>query len=135
MKCNIAQAKPRAPKEWERLPDRDKHIIIQYLKEKVMEDLEQTLIPDLVKINLDHEEAELQKVWIKLMVIANHQEHGHGEVRARRTLRRWKRLYAKIASFDNNEDRADWLNTELAKTFKKDGYPDEWVDRLEKRRT
>ena len=134
MKCNIAQAKPRAPKEWERLPDRDKHIIIQYLKEKVMEELEQTLIPDLVRINLDHEEAELQKTWIKLMVIANHQEHGHGRVRNLRTLIRWKRLYRKIESFTDHDERVNWLNAELDKIFKKGGYPDEWVDRLEKRR-
>ena len=42
MNCNLKIARPRAPKEWERLPDRDKHIIIQYLKDKVMEELEQT---------------------------------------------------------------------------------------------
>ena len=38
--CNIKNARPRAPKEWDRLPDREKHIIIQYLKDKVMEELE-----------------------------------------------------------------------------------------------
>lgn len=54
MNCNLKNARPRAPKEWERLPDRDQHIIIQYLKDKVMEELEQTLIPNLVRINLDH---------------------------------------------------------------------------------
>lgn len=43
MKCNIAQARPRPPREWERLPDRDKHIIIQYLKDKVMEDRDEWL--------------------------------------------------------------------------------------------
>ena len=47
MNCNLKNARPRPPREWERLPDRDKHIIIQYLKDKVMEELEQTLIPDL----------------------------------------------------------------------------------------
>ena len=133
MKCNIAQAKPRAPKEWERLPDRDKHIIIQYLKEKVMEELEQTLIPDLVRINLDHEEAELQKVWLKVMCVAMHEEHKHGEGRNLRTLLRWKRLYAKIERMKNSKERDEWLDAKIKKIFRKGGYPTEWVDRLEKR--
>lgn len=133
MKCNIAQAKPRAPKEWERLPDRDKHIIIQHLKEKVMEELEQTLIPDLVRINLDHEEAELQKVWLKVMCVAMHEEHQHGEGRNLRTLLRWKRLYAKIERMKNSEERDEWLDAKIKKIFRKGGYPTEWVDRLEKR--
>ena len=133
MKCNISQARPRAPREWERLPDRDKHIIIQHLKDKVMEELEQTLIPDLVRINVDHEEAELQKVWLKVMCIAMHDEHKHGEVRNLRTLRRWKRLYAKIERMKTKEDRDAWLDAENKKIFRKGGYPKEWVDRLEKR--
>ena len=134
MKCNILNARPRAPKEWERLSQRDQHIIIQYLKEKVAEELEKSLLPELVRINLDHEEAELQKVWIKLMLIANHAEHGHGEVRARRTLRRWKRVYAKIESMKSHEEREAWLASEIGKIFRKDPYPEEWVDSLEKER-
>lgn len=133
MKCNIAQAKPRAPKEWERLPDRDKHIIIQYLKEKVMEELEQTLIPELLLANLNHEGAELQKVWLKVMCIVMHEEHHHGEMRNRQTLRGWKRVYAKIERMKSKEERDEWLDAKIKKIFRKGGYPKEWVDRLEKR--
>ena len=134
MRCNIAQARPRAPKEWERLPDRDKHIIIQYLKDKVAEELEQTILPDLVRINLDHEEAELQKVWLKIMCIAMHEEHSRGQERNLRTLRRWKRLYAKVERMKGKGERDAWLDAEISKIFRKGGYPTEWVDRLEKRR-
>ena len=134
MRCNIAQARPRAPKEWERLPYRDKHIIIQHLKDKVAEELEQTILPDLVRINLDHEEAELQKVWLKIMCIAMHEEHGHGQERNLRTLRRWKRLYAKVERMKGKGERDAWIDAEISKIFRKGGYPNEWVDRLEKRR-
>lgn len=133
MNCNLRNARPRAPKEWERLPDRDKHIIIQYLKEKVMEELEQTLIPDLVRINLDHEEAELQKVWLKVMCVVMNEEHDHGEGRNLRTLFRWKRMYAKIERMKNSKERDEWLDAKIKKIFRKGGYPTEWVDRLEKR--
>lgn len=133
MNCNLKNARPRAPKEWERLPDRDKHIIIQYLKEKVMEELEQTLIPDLVRINLDHEEAELQKVWLQIMCIAEHDTHGHGRLRNLYTLRRFKTLYAKIERMKSKEERDEWLRAENQKIFGKGGYPYEWVDSLENR--
>ena len=133
MNCNLKNARPRPPREWERLPDRDKHIIIQYLKDKVMEELEQTLIPDLVRINLDHEEAELQKVWLQIMCIANHDAHGHGRLRNLLTLRRWKAIYAKIERMESKEERDEWLDPEIEKIFGKGGYPHEWVDSLERR--
>lgn len=133
MNCNIKNARPRAPKEWERIPDREKHIIIQYLKDKVMEELEKTLIPNLVRINLDHEEAELQKVWLQIMCIANHDAHGHGRLRNLRTLRRWKAIYAKIERMKSKEERDEWLDAEIGKIFGKEGYPHEWVDSLERR--
>lgn len=131
MNCNLANARPRAPKEWERLPDRDKHIIIQHLKEKVMEELEKTLIPDLVRINLDHEEAELQKTWLKLLCIVMHEEHGHGEVRSRRTLRKWKRIYHAYGRMKSQAERDEWMSAKIGKIFRKSAYPDEWVDSLE----
>ena len=133
MNCIIKNARPRAPKEWEQLPDKDKHIIIQYLKDKVMEELEQTLIPNLVRINLDHEEAELQKVWLQIMCIANHDAHGHGRLRNLRALRRWKSIYAKIERMESKEERDEWLDAEINKIFGKGGYPHEWVDSLERR--
>ena len=133
MRANIKNAKPRAPKEWERLPDRDKHIIIQHLKDSVMEEIEKDILPDLVRVNLDHEEAELQKVWLKVMCIANHKTHGHGTLRNLRTLRSWKMIYNKIAAMKSKQERDEWMDAELQKAFWRGSYPEEWVDKLEGR--
>ena len=106
------------PKSWDRLPEREKKAIKEACEE-------------IVNKTVDHEEAELQKVWLQLAVIVNYELFGHGKVRALRFLKQWKRVYRTIAKFNTNAERDEWLEKETAKIFGAGGYPHEWVDSLE----
>ena len=52
----MSRIKPNIPRSWYSLPKREQDAIIQYQKE---------IIDEQTRINLDHEEAELQKTGSK----------------------------------------------------------------------
>lgn len=57
------------PKSWYTLPEKEKQAIKEACEE-------------LVNKTVDHEEAQLQKVWLQLAVLVNYELFGFGEVRA-----------------------------------------------------
>lgn len=115
--------KPKPPKGWKKLTDAERDELVKFQEESIRE---------LTEINVNHEEAELQKVWLMMGCIANHDVFKAGGIRARRWLHRWKRLYHKISTFKTAEERDAYLDAEMEKIFGKGGYPAEWVDSLEK---
>ena len=118
MKANVPKPQKNLHKSWFKLP--------QWERDAITEDL-----TDRYYKHLNHEEAELQKVWLKIMCIANHDVLGVGKVRAMSVLFRWKRLYRIVGKFETTAERDAWLDAELEKIFGKGGYPSEWVDSLE----
>lgn len=82
---------------------------------------------------VNHEEAELQKVWLQMACIVNHEAFKHGAMRCTTFLGSWKRMYKRIAKFATAEERDAYLKAEMDKIFGKDGYPYEFIDSLEKR--
>lgn len=117
MKANIPKPQ-KMPKSWFRLP--------QYERDAITE-----AITDQYYGHLNHEEAELQKVWLKIMCIVNHDVLKVGKVRAMSVLFRWKRVYRIVGKFKTTAERDAWLDAELDKIFGKGGYPSDWVDSLE----
>lgn len=102
------------PTPWNKLPKREREAIeAAYDKQ------------------LDHDEAEIQKVWLQMGVIVNHVLFGHDEAESLAFLKEWKKMYRIISQFKSNEERDEWLNRETAKIFGEGGYPHEWVDSLE----
>lgn len=124
MKANYIAPKKQPPRAWNRLREVERQEIFNYVRDSMEE---------LVRVNLDHEEAELQKTWLKMMCIVNHDVIKIGKHRAIRVLARWKRLYHIVSKFKTAEERDTYLNGELEKIFGKGGYPEEWVDSLEDR--
>ncbi len=124
MQANYREKKSKPPKGWRKLTESERNEINSW---------QQETIEELVRVNLDHEEAELQKAWLKMMCIANHDVLKVGKIRAFRVLARWKRLYHIVGKFKTNAERDAYLNGEMDKIFGKDGYPYEWVDNLERR--
>lgn len=125
MKSNYREPKVKPPRAWNRLRESERQEIVDYMRE---------CLEELVRVNLDHEEAELQKTWLKMMCIANHDILKVGKIRAIRVLHRWKRLYYIVSKLKTKAERDAYLDTELEKIFGKDGYPNEWVDSLEQER-
>lgn len=120
MKPNLPKPN-KLPKSWFKLPDREKDAITEAYQKAVNE-------------ALDHEEAELQKVWLKFLCVVLHQQKDpYGKMRCMAVLAAWKRMYRKCSTFKTNTERDAYLDAELEKIFGKDGYPAEWVDSLERR--
>jgi hypothetical protein len=122
MWANILKTKKKPPRAWNKLRKVEQDEIIAFVQESLGE---------LVESNLDHEEAELQKAWLKMMCIANHDAMGAGRIRNKRCLVRWKRLYHIVGKFKTAAERDAYLDAEMEKIFGKGGYPAEWVDSLE----
>lgn len=124
MKANYTEPKVKPPRAWNRLRESERQEIFDWQKETIEE---------LVRVNLDHEEADLQKAWLKMMCIANHDVLKVGKIKAIRVLARWKRLYHIVGKSKTKAERDAYLNAEIEKIFGKGGYPEEWVDSLENR--
>ncbi len=114
----MGKLKPNLPRSWHGLPQREKDTITKAITEQYYD-------------QLNHEEAQIQKVWLKMGCIANHKVFGAGAIRGRRWLLQWKQLYRIISKCKTNEERDAYLDAEMEKIFGKDGYPSEWVDSLE----
>lgn len=122
MQANYKEPKIKTPRGWKKLREDEREELFRWQKET---------LDELVRLNLDHEEAELQKIWLKLGCIANYEVFGAGGIRARRWLLKWKRIYRIISQFKTAEERDAYINARMEKIFGKDGYPSEWVDSLE----
>ena len=111
---------PKMPRSWDRLPE--------YEKQKISE-----VCNEAINAQVDHEEAELQKIWLQLACIVLHrQKDPFGKMLCMAFLKDWKRVYKTLGKFKTSEERDAWLKSEMEKIFGKGGYPAEWVDSLER---
>lgn len=110
--------KVRLPKSWNRLPPKEKEII-----NKVMTD-------EVVK-QVVHEEAELQKIWLKMACIVLHRNFGFGKKRCLLFLANWREMYRINSRFGSEAEQNEFLATEMKKIFGKGGFPQKYIDKLE----
>lgn len=110
--------KARLPKSWDRLPKHEKDIINRVMTDEVVK---QVL----------HEEAELQKIWLKMACIVLHRNFGFGRKRCLLFLANWREMYRQNSRLESKEDQERFLAGEIDKIFRKEGYPTEYVDKLE----
>lgn len=119
MKANLKKP-PKPPKSWDRLPAFEKKVIEDYCEQVTNE-------------RINHEEAELQKRWLQLACIVLHnQKDPYGKMRCMAFLKDWKRAYNILARFKTNAEVTAYLKKEMDSIFGVDGYPYEWIDKLEK---
>ena len=111
--------KARLPKSWDRLPKHEKDIINRVMTDEVVK---QVL----------HEEAELQKIWLQFACIVLNRCFGFGKRRLLHFLANWKEMYRINTKRDSREAQTEYLAGEMEKIFGKDGYPTEYIDKLEK---
>lgn len=110
MKANI-------PKSYNSLPESEKRKITEMVSERVLE-------------IVDHEEAQMQKIWLKLACIVLHDGFGFGEQRLLTFLGNWKRIYKKNAKCKTDAEQSAWIGEQIDRIFK-DGYPTEFIDKFE----
>lgn len=110
--------KVRTPKSFMQLPQHEKDIINQTLTEEVEK-----------RVNKDM--AMLQKLWLQFACVVLHKNFGFGKKRALLFLGNWREMYRKNNKFANEAEQTAFLQAEMDKIFGKDGYPTQYIDKLE----
>lgn len=110
--------KARLPKSFTALPPSEKEII-------------NTMMTEEVRKQVNHHMAELQKIWLKFACIVLNQNFGFGKKRALLFLGNWKQMYHKNNRFKDEAEQTAYLEAEIGRIFGKDGYPTQYVDKLE----
>jgi hypothetical protein len=119
MNANYREPKKRMPKSWDRLPEYEKKVI-------------NDICIEAINKQIDHEEAQLQKIWLQLACIVLHRtKDPWGRLRCMTFLKGWKKIYRDFSQYTTDEDREAFLKSETDKIFGEGGYPHEWVDSLE----
>jgi hypothetical protein len=86
-----------------------------------------------IEDQVNHEEAELQKIWLQMACIVLHEAFGFGKMRCFTFLGNWKRMYKRMSKIANKEEQDAFLKSEMDKIFGVEGYPYGFIDSLEKR--
>lgn len=110
--------KARLPKSWDRLPKHEKDIINRVMTDEVVK-------------QVCHEQAELQKIWLKMACIVLHRNFGFGRKRCMLFLANWREMYRQNSKIEGKADQERFLAGEIDKIFRKEGYPTEYIDKLE----
>lgn len=110
--------KVRLPKSFHQLPKSEREIINQVMTDEVVK-------------QVVHEEAELQKVWLQFACIVLNKYFGFGKKRLMIFLGNWREMYRINTKLDGREKQAEFLNAEMTRIFGKDGYPKQFIDKLE----
>lgn len=106
------------PKSFNSLPKKEKEIINEIMTREVVR-------------QVCHEQAELQKIWLQMACIVLHKNFGFGKKRCLLFLANWREMYRLNSKIEGRVEQAEFLNAELEKIFRKEGYPKEYVDKLE----
>lgn len=110
--------KARLPKSWDRLPKHEKDIINRVMADEVTK-------------QIVHEQAELQKIWLQYACIVLHKCFGFGKKRCLLFLANWREMYRINTRLDSRAVQTEYLAGEMEKIFGKDGYPKQYIDKLE----
>lgn len=110
MKANI-------PRAYNSLPSKEKDLIATMMAKQIGE-------------IVDKEEAEMQKIWLKMACIILHEGFGFGKQRCLTFIGNWKRIYKTNAKFKNSEEQSAWLDERINKIFNGD-YPTTFINKME----
>ena len=110
--------KARLPRSWDRLPPKEKEIINQVMTDEVVR-------------QVVHEQAELQKIWLKMACIVLHNNFGFGKDRCLLFLANWREMYRLNSKIEGRAEQERFLAEGIDKIFGKDGYPKDYIDKLE----
>lgn len=110
--------KVKIPKSFLDLPNSEKEIINKVLTDEVQQ-------------QVDHNMAELQKLWLQFACILLNRYFGFGRKRCMLFLANWREIYRINNKLKDKAEQTAFLKAELDKIFGKDGYPTQYIDKLE----
>lgn len=108
----------RRRKSFINLPEREKQIINEEITKEVI-------------AQVNHNQAELQKVWLQFACIVLNRCFGFGRKRLLIFLANWKEMYRINSTMDSQEERDEYINGKIDRIFGKNGYPKAYIDKLE----
>lgn len=109
--------KARIPSEWDRLSPAQKKRIEEHLLNVVKERMERD-----GRIMLD--------LYIKMVCVTLHDAFGFGEKRLNMFLGNHRRLFYEQAKMVKDKTQVDYLNSEMDKIFRKNGFPQGFFDKI-----
>lgn len=109
--------KARLPKSWERLPQSQKEVIADSMKQMLMEQEDKDM-----RIMLD--------LYIKMACVVLHDAFGFGEKRLNMFLGNHKRLFHRQHKMVMDGTQVEYLNKRMSEIFKKDGFPQSFFDNM-----
>lgn len=111
--------KVRVPKPWEKLSPRDQEKLKAFTREVALEAAEKQIEID-GRIMLD--------IYMKMACLVLHDAFGFGERRLTRYIGNHKRLFHRQAKLVSRGEQLQYLDRRMAEIFKKDGFPQKFVD-------
>ena len=113
--------KVKIPKPWEKLSTRDQEKLKAFTRDVALEAAERQIEID-GRIMLD--------IYMKMACLVLHDAFGFGERRLVRYIGNHKRLFNRQAKLVQRGEQLDYLNRRMSEIFKKDGFPQKFVDDL-----
>lgn len=117
----IPKATKRIPTEYKNLPSKQKEKLRAYCEEVAFEAATAQFNQD-VRIILEQ--------YLKMSCIILHDAFGFGEKRCRMYLGNHRRMFAKQYKLVRDGQQEAYLNKRMAEIFKKDGYPQYFINEL-----
>ena len=111
--------KARTPKSYLSLPKHEK---------KAIDDLVESEINRI----LSEEEVTLFTQYTKMLCIVLHDYFGFGEKRLCRIIGNFRMLHRKFRNVKTDKEINEALDKEMARIFKKNGFPQEYVENLQR---
>ena len=110
--------KVRIPKSFLALPQSEKDKINEAMTEEVQR-------------QVDKDYCKLQRIWLKFACIVLNKSFGFGKRRAMLFLANWREMYRVNTTLKTEAEQTAYLEEEMARIFRKEGYPESFVDKLE----
>jgi len=109
--------KARPPKAWESLPPAQRKAITDYARSVAQEQIEKN-----GRIMLD--------IYIKMVCVVLHDAFGFGEKRLNCFLGNHRWLFHDQREMVQNNTQLEYLDGELAKIFRRDGFPQGFLNKM-----
>ena len=113
--------KVRTPKTWEQLSTAQREKITEYCRGVALEAARETTERD-GRIILD--------IYIKMVCLTLHDVFGFGEKRLTLFLGNHRWLFHDQRKMVQDGTQLDYLNEQMAKIFKKNGFPQDFFDKM-----
>jgi hypothetical protein len=118
---NALDHRPKPPKPYEKLPQYQRDIINDYIKEVATE------------AALKQEEKDIRVVldlYIKMICYMLHDSEGFGKKRLTRFLQNHKHMFKGQNRLVTRGEQLDYLNKRMEEIFGKDGFPHHIIDSI-----